>query len=688
MICTEFYDGQGLGNQLWLYVTTRTRAADMNVEFGIKNPEKFKGFEFLNLDFGIQVYGGHGPEGGPPEVLPDGIFYYYKEQQQFHPETGQDITNYDLDSIKVLDNTKVDGNFQGERFILHRKEEIRNWLRVKSNSKIIHLLDENMCIINFRGGEYRHMLNVFLPLSYWYSAREKMLQLNPMMKFLVVTDDPKFARSLFPRDEVIDQSMAEDYLAINQAKYLILSNSSFAWFPAWLNTNLIFCIAPKYWWGFNSNAYWSCAYNITSEWHYLDRSGEMFTYEQCIRELVDKDAPSLSSKSGEVYPLNVIDSLKKLSITNSRSPKDLERSPSSLSGTSLLFLIARETKSRVKHFVKSLFPTKFKVRYVSLNARIRRRLQFLQNEIPIIRSYLQYQNHANPVLEKYKVYDCFYFFNELDLLEIRLNILNDVVDHFIICESTVTFNGQQKNLIFQENKERFARFADKITHLVIEDSPLDRDQARKFLYSKNTSPMKRLIAQRSLTNPNVPREGNQNQWLTEFYQKESLHLALDQLADEDLVFISDLDEIWNPRARFKIATDQIYVFKQMPYMYFLNNRSNEHWHNWTGTIATQYRNVRNLSINDIRTHGRLRRKVVAKGGWHFSFQGGLKIVSEKIVAYGHQELNTAEITENLNSFIDHNKDLRGRKLKFRVSTRGLPDYILENGQNFQKLFRK
>jgi hypothetical protein len=77
MIVTELYEGQGFGNQLWCYVVTRIIAKKNGYKFGIKSPEKFKGKEFLNLDFGQKVIGGTGPEGGPPTSLPEGIEYYY-----------------------------------------------------------------------------------------------------------------------------------------------------------------------------------------------------------------------------------------------------------------------------------------------------------------------------------------------------------------------------------------------------------------------------------------------------------------------------------------------------------------------------------------------------------------------------------------------------------------------------------
>jgi len=86
MIVNELYNGSGLGNQLWNYVVTRTIALDNGYDFGIMGTEKFKGMDFFeNIDFGEQVVGGYGPEGGPPTSLPDGISYYFVENEIKHP---------------------------------------------------------------------------------------------------------------------------------------------------------------------------------------------------------------------------------------------------------------------------------------------------------------------------------------------------------------------------------------------------------------------------------------------------------------------------------------------------------------------------------------------------------------------------------------------------------------------------
>jgi hypothetical protein len=158
-------------------------------------------------------------------------------------------------------------------------------LRVKKEFECLDYSDENICIINFRGGEYVHVKDVFLPRSYWDNAVLEMKKINSNMKFVVITDDVSAAKKFFPKFKVFHFSIGKDYAIIKNAKYLILSNSTFAWFPAWLNENLKFCIAPKYWSQYNlSDGYWSCGYNITTNWHYLDREGEIFSYDTCKKE--------------------------------------------------------------------------------------------------------------------------------------------------------------------------------------------------------------------------------------------------------------------------------------------------------------------------------------------------------------------------------------------------------------------
>lgn len=285
MIVTEIYNGQGMGNQLWCYVVTRVIAKDHKFDFGIKSPGKFKGRDFMTLDFGKKVIGGVGPEGGPPFLLPLGIKHYYVERKIVHSATMADIRVYDPRLVNVADQTKIDGLMQDEQYILHRRKEIRKWLQVKKEFECFEYSNDNICVMNFRGGEYVGIKNVFLTKKYWSDAMAQMRKINRKFKFVVITDDVLAAKKFFPDLDVFHFNIATDYVIIKNAKYLILSNSSFAWFPAWLNENLKFCIAPKYWAQHNfSDGYWGLGYNITSGWHYLDRQGKLSNYKTCLGE--------------------------------------------------------------------------------------------------------------------------------------------------------------------------------------------------------------------------------------------------------------------------------------------------------------------------------------------------------------------------------------------------------------------
>jgi len=286
VIITELYNGQGFGNQLWCYVTTRVIAKDRGYAFGIKSPEKFKGSDFLDLDFGKEVIGGDGPEGEQPRTLPEGIEHYYMEKKIIHPLNGSDIRIYDGKLVNIEDNTKIDGCMQDEQYILHRKNEIKEWLKVKEAYEFYDFSNDDICIINFRGTGYVSEKELFLAKTYWENAINNMRKINPNLKFVVITEDVKNAKKFFPDFDVFHFGIAKDYVVLKNAHYLILSNSSFAWFPAWLNEDLKFCIAPKYWGRHNiSDGYWSLGYNLTTGWMYQDRKGNLQDYTTCLKEL-------------------------------------------------------------------------------------------------------------------------------------------------------------------------------------------------------------------------------------------------------------------------------------------------------------------------------------------------------------------------------------------------------------------
>lgn len=285
MIVTEIYNGQGLGNQLFCYITTRSIALENGYEFGIMNPHKFKCLDFLDLDFGKEVVGGSGPEGGPPTQLPDGILNYYYEKQLNDSRFNCNITEIDEYLLNIPDNTKIDGILQSEDYFIKRKSEIKNWLKVKPDSDCYEFSNENICVINLRGGEYRAVSDLYLTENYWSKAVDNMLKINPNFRFVVITDDVNAGKQMFPNYEVYHFNVGKDYSIIKNAHYLILSNSSFSFFPTWTSETVKYVIAPKYWARHNiSDGFWSCGYNIYRDWNWMDRDGKIYSYDECISE--------------------------------------------------------------------------------------------------------------------------------------------------------------------------------------------------------------------------------------------------------------------------------------------------------------------------------------------------------------------------------------------------------------------
>lgn len=268
------------------------------------------------------------------------------------------------------------------------------------------------------------------------------------------------------------------------------------------------------------------------------------------------------------------------------------------------------------------------------------------------------------------VYDCFQFFNELDILKIRLNVLSPIVDKFVISEATETFSGLKKPLYYEENKELFAEFADKIIHVVVEDTP----------------------------------EGDTH--YRDTFQKNAVTRGLKDCTDEDVIIFSDLDEIPNPDKIREILRnfqeDKIYHFAQRLFYCYLNMEEVsgsllsyagefegvEH-KKWIGTKLLSYKLLReqNLMLGELRFPERKEIGVrVEDGGWHFGYMGGhgekdiRKRVQEKVVSAAHQEYNSKHVLSNVTDQIKDGKDIFGRNAQFvrREIDESFPQYIREH----------
>ena len=252
------------------------------------------------------------------------------------------------------------------------------------------------------------------------------------------------------------------------------------------------------------------------------------------------------------------------------------------------------------------------------------------------------------------VYDCFQFFNELDMLKIRLNVMSPVVDKFVISEATETFSGLKKPLYYEENKEMFAEFADKIIHVVVDDTP------EGYTHDRDT------------------------------FQKNAVTRGLKDCTDDDIIIFSDLDEIPNPDKVREILDnfqqDKIYHFAQRLFYCYLNMEEvsgkllsyagefeGVDRKKWIGTKMISYKLMKelNLQCGELRFPERKEIGIrVDDGGWHFGYMGGhgekdvRKRVSQKVVSAAHYEYNSKHVLSNVENQIKDGKDIFGRDAEF------------------------
>jgi beta-1,4-mannosyl-glycoprotein beta-1,4-N-acetylglucosaminyltransferase len=238
-----------------------------------------------------------------------------------------------------------------------------------------------------------------------------------------------------------------------------------------------------------------------------------------------------------------------------------------------------------------------------------------------------------------KIIDAFSFYNEIEMLSYRLNVLNDQVDYFILSESTHTHAGHPKPLHYKENLNLFERFSHKIIHVVVDDF--------KYKY------------------PNIDYRF-EHQWVNESHQRNCVERGLVNLnlQDEDVIMISDLDEIIDPRTISKVKSGEIEIdineFEMDMYYYNLNSKIDL---KWIDSKILSYKRYRSLGKTFTNIRGHKGAQKIGKGGWHLSYFGDSQFIKNKIQEFGHQELNLEQFTnlEKIEERINNSEDLFNRR---------------------------
>lgn len=238
-----------------------------------------------------------------------------------------------------------------------------------------------------------------------------------------------------------------------------------------------------------------------------------------------------------------------------------------------------------------------------------------------------------------KIVDAFIYYNELNLLRYRLEILYDVVDYFVIIESTRTFVGKDRSLdtllgnaTGNVTNEYLRKFADKIVYVLVDD--LDE-------------------------NPASP-------WDNETKQRNAIDAGIRKIAGlqpTDLLLISDVDEIPNPKIICRIKTGQLQVnnYACMVYDFYYYNLECKNLAKWTeAKVMTVDFYINMLENMPQRCRQYATENMVKMAGWHLSYFGDAEFIKNKIENFSHQEFNTNEIKKNIADKIISGKDLFGR----------------------------
>jgi len=219
-----------------------------------------------------------------------------------------------------------------------------------------------------------------------------------------------------------------------------------------------------------------------------------------------------------------------------------------------------------------------------------------------------------------KIYDCFTFFNELEILDLRLKELNNHVDYFVLVEATLTHTGKSKDLIFEKNKNKFSEYLDKIIHIKVDDLPNYNDF--------------------------------EDIWVPENFQRNCITRGLINAEETDIIIVSDIDEIPRPSA-ISVGVKGLEIHKwvsceQNLFYYYVNCAQNQLWR---GSVLSKRKDV--LIPQDLRKA----RQVIPhlkNAGWHYSYMGG----SDKII-------------QKLQNIADTPDDYRGLKkedIQYKIET--------------------
>lgn len=291
-----------------------------------------------------------------------------------------------------------------------------------------------------------------------------------------------------------------------------------------------------------------------------------------------------------------------------------------------------------------------------------------------------------------RIFDCFMYYNEDVILELRLNYLNKFVDQFLIVESTFNHKGEKKDLNFDINK--FTKFKDKIKYFILDDSPPDVE----------------IINESDLENEKS-RKYILNGYKRDHFQRNYLFNGIKKAEGDDIIIISDIDEIPNlEKINFKKIQNELILFNQRMCYYKLNLFQKNY--NWVGSRACKKKNLLNPQwLRDVKPKCYPKWRIdtyfsklkysnivfINNGGWHFSYLNTPELIEQKLKSYTHhreydlnpigvdnieKRIKNRESVYNLSADKRENQFSKGVKLEI-MEFKDLPKYIYDNREKYK-----
>lgn len=250
----------GLGNCLFQYAVCRITAIKNGYNFFIPEPKHIKNV-FPKLDMGM---------------IDGNITYEYQDDNYYNPAV-----------FGIPDNTFMRGWYQSEKYFVGFEDQVRDWFSCEMDDKTKLILDkyppEKFCYLHLRGGdnkqEAQRSLGWNFAKKYYTDAIEKVKKSYPDLNVVIVTDDVELAKDYFPEIPCLRNDISTDFKLLYFSDYLIMSATTFAWWPAWLRPKVI-TIAPKYWLN-HYNMHFTPGFEVEENrerWYPQDIETKGFTY--------------------------------------------------------------------------------------------------------------------------------------------------------------------------------------------------------------------------------------------------------------------------------------------------------------------------------------------------------------------------------------------------------------------------